>query len=589
MALRPPAAATFDVGLVMAGAASAGAYTAGVVDFLLEALQAWEDAKISGDPLIPDHHVQIKVAAGTSAGGIVAAFLGMLPFTGHSPITDLAVAPTSADAQNAERNLLYSSWVSAIDLSHMLAVDDIVGGEGGVRSLLNGNVLDDIAERAVQQVRAALPSRRAIPSYIADPLQLCLCVTNVRGVPYIIRMVADETMRGHRVKNHADHGHFAIFGPDSTAALPAGAIPVNLPGTLGDLAADGWDRLRDAALATAAFPGGFPARPFFNSIEAYRSRPGVGPAAAVDAERLAVTLDLPHGEAPAPYHFWCIDGGLINNEPLDHARTVLTGSPKGEQPGDPQGNWAVLLIDPFPEDTPARDQHERALDLLDSVFALLPILREHAAFKPQDIMLALREDVRSRFLLAPMREIGCTAESYLASDGLVGFAGFVSEQFRMHDFQLGRRNCQKFLRDHFYLPVEHPLVRNWVERLKPFPDLLHRYQPDPSCGRTGDRTPGDLVQVIPLMDSVSQPVQLRPWPTLSQKADIDPLRRLIKKRAQAIVPEIIRGLLFRLGVTDPGFVKRTLGSIAGDMITRRVADQAAQAIESDLRARHLLY
>ena len=305
--------------------------------------------------------------------------------------------------------------------------------------------------------------------------------------------------------------------------------------------------------------------------------------------RLAVTLDLPHGMAPTPYHFWCIDGGLINNEPLDHARTALTGSPKGEQPGDPRGNWAVLLIDPFPEDTPALDQqHDRAPDFLDSVAALLPILREHAAFKPQDIMLALREDVRSRFLLAPMRQIGRSAESYLASDGLIGFAGFVSEQFRMHDFQLGRRNCQKFLRDRFHLPVEHPLVRDWVERLKPFPDVLHRYQPDPNCGRTGDRAPGDLVQVIPLMDSVSQPVQLRPWPTLSQKADIDPLRRLIKKRAQAIVPEIIRGLLFRLGVTDPGFVKRTLGSIAGDMITRRVADQAAQAIESDLRARHLL-
>ena len=41
MPLRTPARNTFELGLVMAGAASAGAYTAGVIDFLFEALQAW--------------------------------------------------------------------------------------------------------------------------------------------------------------------------------------------------------------------------------------------------------------------------------------------------------------------------------------------------------------------------------------------------------------------------------------------------------------------------------------------------------------------------------------------------------------------
>ena len=25
-------------------------------------------------------------------------------------------------------------------------------------------------------------------------------------------MVADEALRGHRVKSHADYGHFAVFG-----------------------------------------------------------------------------------------------------------------------------------------------------------------------------------------------------------------------------------------------------------------------------------------------------------------------------------------------------------------------------------------
>ena len=48
---------------------------------------------------------------------------------------------------------------------------------------------------------------------------------------------------------------------------------------------------------------------------------------------------------------------------------------------------------------------------------------------------------------------------------LAGFAGFVHEQLRMHDYQLGRRNCQKFLADHFHLHVDNPIVAPWVGRL----------------------------------------------------------------------------------------------------------------------------
>ncbi len=94
----------FELGLVMAGAISAGAYTAGVVDFLIEALDAWEAAKAHArahpeDPAsreVPNHEVRLKVLSGASAGGITAALtagqLGMkfdpvrsLPPTVHPP------------------------------------------------------------------------------------------------------------------------------------------------------------------------------------------------------------------------------------------------------------------------------------------------------------------------------------------------------------------------------------------------------------------------------------------------------------------------------------------------------------------------
>jgi hypothetical protein len=69
----------FKIGINMAGAVSAGAYTAGVLDFLMEALEQWQLHKEAlrrylSDPvgpvplLVPLHDVTIEVFAGASAG-----------------------------------------------------------------------------------------------------------------------------------------------------------------------------------------------------------------------------------------------------------------------------------------------------------------------------------------------------------------------------------------------------------------------------------------------------------------------------------------------------------------------------------------
>src|SRR4051794_41774741 len=67
----------FEIGLVMAGAVSAGAYTAGVIDFLIQALDEWEKAKEQARKDLaegkttdcPMHEVRIKVMAGGPARG----------------------------------------------------------------------------------------------------------------------------------------------------------------------------------------------------------------------------------------------------------------------------------------------------------------------------------------------------------------------------------------------------------------------------------------------------------------------------------------------------------------------------------------
>src|SRR4051812_7459719 len=73
----------FQIGLALAGAISAGAYSAGVFDFLVQALDAWEKARV--DPatanIIPNHRVGLKVIVGASAGAITGA-LGAVSLAG---------------------------------------------------------------------------------------------------------------------------------------------------------------------------------------------------------------------------------------------------------------------------------------------------------------------------------------------------------------------------------------------------------------------------------------------------------------------------------------------------------------------------
>src|SRR5689334_9573404 len=95
----------FYVGLCMAGAVSAGAYTAGVIDYLLQALTEWD--KRRGQPGVPSHRVQIPVMGGASAGGMTSI---MAASSLNNPITHIDKPSGDILAEHPE-NKLYHSWV----------------------------------------------------------------------------------------------------------------------------------------------------------------------------------------------------------------------------------------------------------------------------------------------------------------------------------------------------------------------------------------------------------------------------------------------------------------------------------------------
>jgi hypothetical protein len=109
------------------------------------------------------------------------------------------------------------------------------------------------------------------------------------------------------------------------------------------------------------------------------------------------------------------------------------------------------MVSPFPEQTPIAPEGRPASDLVSSFSALLPALITQARFKPSEIVLAADSRHGSRYLIGPSRVIddgtadGKEQRYGIASGLLGGFGGFVARSFRDHDFQLGRRNCQRFL------------------------------------------------------------------------------------------------------------------------------------------------
>lgn len=100
-----PASKIFEIGLVMGCTVSSGAYTAGVIDFLIEARDAWQKERASEDVSVPAWKVKIKVVTGTSGGGVTTALLARTLSYDFPPVRK---SSSPADQRN---NPLYRIWV----------------------------------------------------------------------------------------------------------------------------------------------------------------------------------------------------------------------------------------------------------------------------------------------------------------------------------------------------------------------------------------------------------------------------------------------------------------------------------------------
>src|SRR5260370_6664427 len=359
---------TFELGLVMAGAISAGAYTGGVLDFLFEALDAYEEAKRAPGWNGPIHDVRVPIMTGASAGGMTSSICALHAFR------ELAHVWPDQPVPPAQKNRLYSSWVSDVSLDALLETSDLENGRDaeGVKSLLCCDVLDRIVANAFD-LAPGVRHRDCVGRGDDRSLRVLVTLTNLRGAPYSFRLFGAQSDETYGMLNHGDYFDYTV---GMAPAGQGGSCPLDVQ----NFAQPEWELFRTTALATGAFPVGLAPRIVKRADTAFYRDPGtVGYEDSTSKTFLTIP---PYGgfNAAAPYAFVSVDGGVVDNAPVELARRYLAGATlHNERDGD-KADKAVLLVAPFPNfvQTPPEDVE---LSLIHVVMRLWAALFDQCRFK----------------------------------------------------------------------------------------------------------------------------------------------------------------------------------------------------------------
>jgi len=545
---------TFELALTLGGTVSAGGYTAGALDFLIEALDAWTAARDNPETKseVPQHKVVLRVVTGSSGGGVIAAIAGRALNFDFAPVSNggLGALPVSG-------NPLYDTWVHTLTLDGFLQTHDLTGG---LASVLSGQPIDG-GKGTIAQYRGT--PRRAPRPWLGAPLRQIITLTNLRGVPYKLPFAPD---REEVYVDHADYIRYAITYDGQLPTSPP--RPDELQLNFGTESAENWTNFAQFACGTAAFPAGFPPRQVSRPTEHYRYRvvrrapddPTVARLPAPNFEGLEPDWAAFGDPVPETYDFVVVDGGATDNEPIELARTALCGV-GGSNPRAPkEANRAVLLIDPFAGKSDLGPSQIGKFVAMLGAFAGGVI--QQARCDSRDLMLAADPNVLSRFMLTPNRTLAVdgvqrhlVGTDAIASAGLGAFIGFAHSSFMHHDYMLGRTNCANFLRRDFTLPCDGAVMDGqWTEAQKT------------AFGR--DVSQSGHVPIIPLVGRARQPQPTPPWP--AGQLNPENYRFDIRRR--------FRGVLGTFGFR---------GKAAAIALQCSAADYAIDAIKAYLAKAHL--
>lgn len=573
----------FQIGLCMAGAVSAGAYTAGVMDYLIEALQDWENRR--KDPNVPQHEVCIPIMGGASAGGMTALLTAS---TINNPITPVKLPNPGRLMDEHPENKLYNGWVDLTGndmFSKMLSTNDVESGK--IISLLNSKFIDEIANKMICCDASQWINT---PDYFKNhnkiPVKIFTTLTNLEGFSYYAGMNAAGRKDKYYMSVHNDYACFEVM--DSVATSTGQEwIPLDFRENNPYL-----ETAKNAAMATGAFPVGLAPRLLTREAKFVKHIPWLQHVFANSPLENDMVTSLN------------VDGGLINNEPFEKVRYLLNESVakernlpfetpeqkdatcrflENENSSYDRFENTVLMIDPFPSTQNSDfDFNQDLLNVLPRTFsAMLSQMRS----KPSEYRDALTADASS-FLISPSRKIyknnvfvkEVFGEEAIACGTLHGFGGFLSKEFRIHDYYLGRYNCEIFLRDHFTVPSSvlesNPIFKDGYQNV---PDK-EKYRSS-KASETGEV----YYQIIPVFterEGFKIPVfsSGSNWPVIKEK-EIDRFDKPLRKRVEKIL----------LNMMELKGISRPLMYIGAKVVINRLASRKLlDTIKNSLRKWELL-
>ena len=433
------------------------------------------------------------------------------------------------------------------DFSRTRGIPPDEGEPRPVTSLLNSRLLDAIT-RAALDVKHVTDSPRR---YISKTLHIYMTLSNLRGVPYSVPFDGGTEPKNencYHMISHGDRVHYAVTGlgtwdsPNSKSDFADNDQKREIAAAWLVRPDDpDWKDYAICALALAAFPVGLAPRLIGATLgkdpklDEYEGR--LLPTDALAGHPAIPPAWPPTVSAEDPFWFTTADGGIIDNDPFEYARFSLKDKlAQRIEPDLGAVDRAVIMVSPFPELRPIAPAGRPVSDLVSSFSALLPALIAQARFKPSEIVLAADSKHGSRYLIGPSRVIddgtpdGKEQRYGIASGLLGGFGGFVARSFRDHDFQLGRRNCQRFLQDAFALPPENEIIKGWIEGAGA---RSHRaFKAIPSQDMP------DAYPIIPLFGTAKAEVVLPAWPRISQ-IRFEILQTRIAERFDAVAPRLL--------------------------------------------------
>ena len=552
----------FYLGLNMAGTVSAGAYTAGVMDFLIEAIDAWyaeraQQQQQFGDQYdrwtIPPHEVQLAVMTGASGGGITAALAAAALSQPFNAIHDQTPAPGS------KSNNLFEAWVTGIDLQPLLGHADLDASSGKPVSLLDSTPIRDIAADALT-VANPLPARRP---WVRDGLQVTLTLTNLGGVPYAVepQTAADAA----RTLYYGDRQDYNILW--SNLATSPAVVRMDAKGGTAWGGAP-WTALAQTAIATGAFPIVLAPQMLSRKAGEYNHRSwriskddpkcdANGVCQCEEDKEMPPQWSEPDSSVVQTLN---VDGGATNNSPFECARLALAAldpaPPSGHNPRDPMlVDRAVVNIAPLSSQTDPGVPPLPAEDLPSLLAQFVQVLVAQSRMQGEDLKLTSDATKASRWVIAPTPELA--GQEPLAGALLGAFGGFISQRFREHDYQLGRRNCQRFLTTYFGLPWDTAIMKPYglsdatVARLDAVYGFASESQP-----------PVRLFALIPVLPPLRPAV-----PVVRNKITVDDLNALGDLAVDRL-KRVTKGLDLLPGAVVSGAFLLFKGKIRDAIVTR---------------------